>query len=221
VRLGKDDGFAVAEWDRTTRSMMDGLAIMNRIHAAGATIVVLDRKALDLTTPIGKGLLSLLSAVFEEERVRIRSRALKGIAEAKRRNKRFGRKPKPTAEAIRERIRQGDSYREIARTFHVHHQTIARVAKRVTQPALRTEADNQGADIDRSSPQRTEAQHAPLLCPLPSAGSVRHCQRRQGVGADRATRNRQAGGLRQRDVARDALVLRMQKKLKRGYQHFG
>jgi hypothetical protein len=88
--------------------MMDGLALMTPIHAAGATIVVLDRKALVL----GKGLLSLLSAVFDEERVRIRKRALQGIATAKRRNKRFGRKPKLTAEdatAIRERIRQGNS----------------------------------------------------------------------------------------------------------------
>jgi DNA invertase Pin-like site-specific DNA recombinase len=81
---------------------------------------------------MGKGLLGLLSAVFEEERVRIRKRALKGIAEARRRNKRFGRKPKLTAEeatAIRERIRRGDSYRQIARAFNVHHQTIARIAR--------------------------------------------------------------------------------------------
>ena len=130
--LGRGDVLVVAEWDRATRSMMDGIALMTRIHAAGATIVVLDRKALDLTTPMGKGLLSLLSAVFEEERVRIRKRALKGIAEAKRRNKRFGRKPKLTADeatSIRKRIRQGDSYRQIARAFHVHHQTIARIAK--------------------------------------------------------------------------------------------
>jgi hypothetical protein len=32
--------FVVAEWDRTTRSMMDGLALMARIHSAGATILV-------------------------------------------------------------------------------------------------------------------------------------------------------------------------------------
>jgi DNA invertase Pin-like site-specific DNA recombinase len=132
ARLGKDDVFVVAEWDRATRSMMDGLALMARIQAAGATILVLDRKALDLTTPLGRGLLGLLSAVFEEERVRIRKRALRGIAEARRRNKRFGRKPKLTAEeatVIRKRIRRGDSYREIARAYDVHHQTIARIAR--------------------------------------------------------------------------------------------
>jgi DNA invertase Pin-like site-specific DNA recombinase len=42
ARLSKDDVFVVAEWDRATRSMMDGLALMTRIHAAGATIVVLE-----------------------------------------------------------------------------------------------------------------------------------------------------------------------------------
>jgi DNA invertase Pin-like site-specific DNA recombinase len=132
ARLGPDDVFVVAEWDRATRSMMDGLALMARIHAAGATIFVLDRKSLDLTTPMGRGLLGLLSAVFEEERLRIRKRALQRIANARRLHKRFGRKPKLTAEeatAIRKRIRHGDSYREIARAYEVHHQTIARIAK--------------------------------------------------------------------------------------------
>jgi DNA invertase Pin-like site-specific DNA recombinase len=112
--------------------MLDGLSLMTRIHAAGATIDVLDRKALDLTTPMGKALLGLLSAVFEEERVRIKARARQGIAEARRRNRRFGRKPKLTAEAaqtIRVRIRRGDSYRQIAAAYDVHHQTIARIAR--------------------------------------------------------------------------------------------
>jgi DNA invertase Pin-like site-specific DNA recombinase len=70
--------------------------------------------------------------LFAEERVRIRKRAFQGIAEAKRRNKRFGRKPKLTAEeatAIRKRIHDGDSYRQIARAHDVHHQTIARIAR--------------------------------------------------------------------------------------------
>jgi DNA invertase Pin-like site-specific DNA recombinase len=39
ARLGKDDVFVVAEWDRATRSMMDGLALMTRIHAADTTIL--------------------------------------------------------------------------------------------------------------------------------------------------------------------------------------
>ena len=41
----------LAEWDRATRSLMDGIHIMERVHKRGAYIKVLDRPGLDLTTP--------------------------------------------------------------------------------------------------------------------------------------------------------------------------
>jgi len=34
--------------------MMDGLRIMQRVHARGAAVKVLDKPHLDLTTPIGE-----------------------------------------------------------------------------------------------------------------------------------------------------------------------
>jgi DNA invertase Pin-like site-specific DNA recombinase len=46
----------LAEWDRCTRSMIDGVAIIERINARGALVKVLDKPHLDLTTPLGKGL---------------------------------------------------------------------------------------------------------------------------------------------------------------------
>lgn len=33
----------IAEWDRATRSMLDGIAIMTRVHRMGALVKVLDR----------------------------------------------------------------------------------------------------------------------------------------------------------------------------------
>ena len=53
---GKGDILVVAEWDRATRSMMDGVRLIERIGALGAMIRVLDKPDLDLTTPIGRGL---------------------------------------------------------------------------------------------------------------------------------------------------------------------
>jgi DNA invertase Pin-like site-specific DNA recombinase len=38
--LGTGDVLVVAEWDRATRSMMDGVHIIERIHARGAMIKV-------------------------------------------------------------------------------------------------------------------------------------------------------------------------------------
>lgn len=130
--LGKGDVFVVAEWDRATRSMMDGLSLMTQIHAAEATIKVLDRASLDLTTPTGRAVLGLLSAIYEEERQRIVARAQQGIKEARRRKVKFGRKPKLTAEdatEARRLIRAGKSYRAIASALDVHHTTISRVAR--------------------------------------------------------------------------------------------
>jgi DNA invertase Pin-like site-specific DNA recombinase len=87
--LGAGDVLVLAEWDRATRSMMDGITIMQRVHARGAAIKVLDKPHLDLTTKIGQGFLAFLSALAEDEPERIHNRA----SEGRRAGRRFGRKP--------------------------------------------------------------------------------------------------------------------------------
>jgi DNA invertase Pin-like site-specific DNA recombinase len=52
--LGTGDVLVLAEWDRCTRSMIDGVAIIERINARGALVKVLDKPHLDLTTPLGR-----------------------------------------------------------------------------------------------------------------------------------------------------------------------
>jgi len=64
--LGNRDVLVVAEWDRATRSMLDGVHIIERIHARGALIKVLDKPHLDLTTPVGRGFIAFLSAEDRE-----------------------------------------------------------------------------------------------------------------------------------------------------------
>jgi DNA invertase Pin-like site-specific DNA recombinase len=121
--LGTGDTLVVAEWDRATRSMLDGIHIIERIHARGALIKVLDKPHLDLTTPLGRGFIAFLSAMAEDERLRITRRAHEGRAAARRRGVHMGRKPKLTdyqqAEAL-ERLEAGDSY-------GVHHATVSRL----------------------------------------------------------------------------------------------
>jgi DNA invertase Pin-like site-specific DNA recombinase len=128
--LGKGDILVVAEWDRATRSMMDGVAIIERIHARDALIKVLDKPHLDLTTPIGRGFIAFLSALAEDERERILKRANDGRRAARARGARFGRKPKLSehqkAEALR-RLSAGESCRQIGRSFNVHHATVSRL----------------------------------------------------------------------------------------------
>jgi DNA invertase Pin-like site-specific DNA recombinase len=73
-RLGTGDCLVVAEWDRATRSMMDGIAIIDRIKNRGSLLKVLDRSYLDLTTEIGCGIIAFLSALAADERKRMRWR---------------------------------------------------------------------------------------------------------------------------------------------------
>ena len=130
-QLGTGDILVVAEWDRATRSMFDGIHIIERINARGALIKVLDKPHLDLTTPLGRGFIAFLSAMAEDERGRILKRANDGRAAAMAKGTRFGRKPKLTdhqqAEALK-RLAAGESCRSIAKTMAVHHATVARLA---------------------------------------------------------------------------------------------
>ena len=120
----------LAEWDRATRSMIDGIHIMEKVHKRGAYLKVLDRPGLDLTTPSGRGILALLSGLAEEERTRILRRANEGRIAAIKRGKKLGRRPKLNDHQRREaiaRLQAGESCREIAKTYCVHHATVARL----------------------------------------------------------------------------------------------
>ena len=128
--LGTDDVLIVAEWDRATRSMFDGIALIDRIAKRGALIKVLHKPHLDLTTPIGRGFIAFLSALAEDERHRIVARANAGRKAARAKGTKFGRKPKLNdhqQQQARKRLDAGESARAIARDFDVHHATVLRV----------------------------------------------------------------------------------------------
>ncbi len=128
--LGTGDVLVLAEWDRATRSMFDGISIMQRVHARGAAIKVLDKPHLDLTTRIGQGFLAFLSALAEDERERIVKRAADGRKVARTKGVRLGRKPKLTEHQLnkaRTELARGKSCRAIAQDLNVHHSTISRI----------------------------------------------------------------------------------------------
>ena len=131
--LSPSDVLILTEWDRATRSMTDGIRIMERVHDRYAAIKVLDRKWLDLTTPIGKGILAFLSALAEDERERINRRSNDGRKAARDNGVKFGPKfkltPHQQQEAL-EMLEGGKSLRVVARTFNVSTSTIQRLKDR-------------------------------------------------------------------------------------------
>lgn len=128
--LGTGDVLVLAEWDRVTRSMLDGITIMQRVADRGAAVKVLDKPFLDLTTTMGKGILAFLSALAEDERERITRRARDGREAAKARGAVFGAKPKLTTRQKEEALKmmaEGKSLRDISAMFNVSRSTISRL----------------------------------------------------------------------------------------------
>jgi DNA invertase Pin-like site-specific DNA recombinase len=129
--LDRGDELVIAEWDRATRSMWDGLQIIKAVIDAGAIIKVLDRNYIDLTTPMGHGFMAMMSAMAEDERLRIIKRTHEGRQIARANGVKMGRKPKLTpyqTKEARQRIAKGEKTREVAKIFNVSVSTISRLA---------------------------------------------------------------------------------------------
>jgi len=128
--LRPGDWLVLAEWDRATRSMWDGLHIVKDVLDAGAAIKVLDFPSLDLGTPEGRGFLAMFSAMAERERARIVERTKEGRRIAMRNGIKMGPPFKLTEHqrtlAVK-RMAAGETTRQIARDFNVSHNTIARL----------------------------------------------------------------------------------------------
>lgn len=126
-RLGRNYREILEQWSHLTKTV-------------GAAIVVLDmplldtRQGRDLTgTLIADIVLQLLSYVAETERQNIRQRQAEGIAEAKLRGIRFGRKPLELPEGFDQLAglwQQGAiSSRDASRRLGISYQTFLRRAK--------------------------------------------------------------------------------------------
>lgn len=97
--LRQGDTLVISRIDRLARSAVDLLNIVQSLEKDGVTLRVLDQ-AIDTSTAGGRALLQMLG-VFAEFETAIRSeRQMDGIAKAKARGTRFGRKPKTTADTV-------------------------------------------------------------------------------------------------------------------------
>lgn len=91
--LREDDTLVITKLDRLGRSIRDLLNIINSLEKKNVNFQVLDQH-IDTSTPSGKLLLHMLSAISEFENDLRASRQKDGIEKALSNGVKFGRKPK-------------------------------------------------------------------------------------------------------------------------------
>ena len=130
-QLEADDVVMVTRLDRLARSTRDLLNTLAAITEREAGFRSLGDAWADTTTSHGRLMLTVLGGLAEFERDLIRARTNEGRQRAKARGVKLGRKPKLTPhqqrEAIRRRDQEGETVRDIARSFNVSHSTISRL----------------------------------------------------------------------------------------------
>lgn len=114
--LCEGDTVVVKSVDRLSRSTLDLLEISEQITSANAHLKILDLN-IDLSSPIGECVLTILGAVAQMERTTIKERTKEGIAIAKRLGKYTGRKPARLLLKILSPLRDLNDF--IARVFQV------------------------------------------------------------------------------------------------------
>ena len=130
-QLDAGDVLMVTRLDRLARSTRDLLNTLATITTKEAGLRSLGDTWADTTTPHGRLMLTVLGGLAEFERDLIRARTSEGRERAKARGVKLGRKPKLTEhqkrEAIRRRDVDGETVRDIARSYNVSHSMISRL----------------------------------------------------------------------------------------------
>ena len=102
LRGGDAIALVAAKLDRLSRSVLDFAKLLERSEKEGWGLVLLDLD-LDTTTPAGRLVAHVMSAIAEFERARIRERTREALAAARAKGVRLGR-PSLMPEEVRKRI---------------------------------------------------------------------------------------------------------------------
>jgi len=129
------DAVLVTELTRWGRSTTDLLDTLHQLAAFGVSVIAQTGFQFDLSTPQGKLIASLMASLAEFERDVIRERVRSGLAAAKARGKKIGRRPGRSNRVARlegkvlELVAAGNSYRAIASQLNLSKVTVNEIVK--------------------------------------------------------------------------------------------
>ncbi len=155
ARRGELDALVVFKLDRTGRSALDLLANIRELVEVHGVRFLVTSQGLDLKPggdAISRLLMTVLAAVAEFERDLIRDRTRLGLAAARRRGTRLGRRPLPgpPPAAVLERREAGQSWTPIARELRCSVGKARRLAATVVpvqRPTVRRATNQDERDV--------------------------------------------------------------------------
>lgn len=131
-QIRADETLVVSKLDRLGRDAQDVGATIKALAARRIEVIVLQLGKLDLTSPAGKLMLTMLGAVAEMERDLLVERTQAGLARAKQQGMELGRPAKTNDSqrlAIVAQHAKGASISELARTYEISRASIGRILK--------------------------------------------------------------------------------------------
>ncbi|WP_430227515.1 recombinase family protein [Paraburkholderia tropica] len=129
-RMEQGDVLIVTKIDRLGRDAIDVRQTVDTLAARGIRVHCLQLGGADLTSPAGKMIMTVLSAMAEFERDLIIERTKAGQATAKAKGVAFGRKPsqaRSDTDAIRADLAAGMSAVKAAEKYGTSRNTIMRI----------------------------------------------------------------------------------------------
>lgn len=130
------DVILVTELTRWGRSTLDLFHTLNDLQSWGVSLIAQTGLQFDLSTPQGKLIAAMMSALAEFERDLLRERVRSGIVAAQARGVMFGRQPGQRVKAdkvtskVLALVQSGQSYREIGRRLDISKNTVLDIVKR-------------------------------------------------------------------------------------------
>lgn len=129
-QIRKGETLVVTKLDRLGRDAQDVGATIKLLAERRIEVVVLQLGKLDLTSPAGKLMLTMLAAVAEMERDLLIERTQSGLARAKAEGKTLGRPTRTTPEqraAIVKRHQAKESISSLAKEYGISRASVMRI----------------------------------------------------------------------------------------------
>lgn len=129
------DVILVTELSRWGRSTIDLLNTLRELESWRVSVIAMNGMAFDLSSPHGRMLATFLSGIAEFERDLISERVKSGLAAAKARGKKLGRRTgeRPKSDRFAPKvialIAEGRSYRWIARDLGISKNTVTNIVQ--------------------------------------------------------------------------------------------